>query len=239
LVADAESAGDGPASSCAPADDAYTELADVPMSEDGLLGFAAKHGYLGVERTHFHSDATDERYAESFDAWALAVQEFQNWYGVWGSLETGSIRDIRSRPEGLTEWRKWKDVRVSAKRLLVDSINQHLRAGVVRHAHFEKPCYIDGCQWHTPPAKITPHVSYELQFDPKRDAIQAKVFPYNLITAVWLQFADLLCGSRKVVRCQLCGKWMDISETARPTAKRMHDRCSHAERMRRYRENKG
>jgi hypothetical protein len=68
--------------------------------------------------------------------------------------------------------------------------------------------------------------------------IEIGLQPVNLLTAVWVQFAELLTGKRIFKACEECGEWMDISECARKGSKRLHERCSRARRMRKWRKEK-
>lgn len=46
----------------------------------------------------------------------------------------------------------------------------------------------------------------------------------NLLAAIWSQFYSHLIGEKKVVRCEVCRRWMDVTHSRRN--KRMHSRCS-------------
>jgi hypothetical protein len=94
-------------------------------------------------------------------------------------------------------------------------------------------------------AKLTPFVTYYVnhvtrlgQPTGRHDAIAGRVTPTALLSAIWLQFADWVTGSRVVRKCEKCQQWMDITESPRRGAKRMHERCSLALRMARYRRKK-
>jgi hypothetical protein len=57
--------------------------------------------------------------------------------------------------------------------------------------------------------------------------------PSSLLGALWLEFGELVAGSRKQALCESCGKWMDV--TGNRNHKRKHDRCVLREKMARYR----
>jgi hypothetical protein len=57
--------------------------------------------------------------------------------------------------------------------------------------------------------------------------------PINLRAALWMQLAEIVTKTKKIRRCEICEQLMDV--TNHTEAKRVHDRCSLRERMRRYR----
>jgi len=57
--------------------------------------------------------------------------------------------------------------------------------------------------------------------------------PINLRAALWMQFSEIVTGTRKLRSCEICGDLMDVTNNTR--SKKVHDRCSQRESMRRYR----
>jgi hypothetical protein len=62
----------------------------------------------------------------------------------------------------------------------------------------------------------------------------------NLGKVLWLQFAGAVAGQRKVKRCEApdCGRYMDVTESMRPGARRMHESCMERLKKQRYRDKK-
>lgn len=58
----------------------------------------------------------------------------------------------------------------------------------------------------------------------------------NLLSAMWLQFYNVLTGELKVRRCQVCHGWMDV--TRRNTNKKVHAKCSDRLRNAKFRSRK-
>lgn len=65
-----------------------------------------------------------------------------------------------------------------------------------------------------------------------------KVRASDLITTVWLQLAELVCGQRKLKKCEAldCGQYLDVTDFKRPGAHRMHHACEERLRKRKLRE---
>lgn len=59
--------------------------------------------------------------------------------------------------------------------------------------------------------------------------------PSNLLSALWLQFYQAICGERRIVRCPLCGSWEDITDKARPNRWKGHPSCLNVKRVAEYR----
>lgn len=69
-------------------------------------------------------------------------------------------------------------------------------------------------------------------------SIEYSIVPIDLISAVWLQFAQLISGQKKIRQCEICREWMDVSRAARPNAKKVHTECSHALSVKKWRHKK-
>jgi hypothetical protein len=57
--------------------------------------------------------------------------------------------------------------------------------------------------------------------------------PVNMRAALWMQFSEIVTGTRKIRACEICGDLMDVTNNTR--RKKVHDRCSQRECMQRYR----
>ena len=57
--------------------------------------------------------------------------------------------------------------------------------------------------------------------------------PVNMRAALWMQFSEIVTGTRKIRACEICGDLMDVTNHTR--RKKVHDRCSQRECMQRYR----
>lgn len=50
--------------------------------------------------------------------------------------------------------------------------------------------------------------------------------PSSLLTAIWIQFAQVLCGNRKFITCSICEDPLDLTGYKRPGAAQTHTKCS-------------
>jgi hypothetical protein len=224
-----------------PPDDLYLELARLNTTEESILAFAARFGTLGLRREHFHSTECSEIFGESAPAWGQAIGEFQFWFRVWEAVENRDLRalgrmlsDARVPPEVFAA----RDLRKTALRAIVNSINNHLHAWApITVVH--QGCFKQSCPFNTRPlpSKQLQYVSYELRVSEigGGNKITGHLNPSSLLVAAWLQLAEVACGQRRFRPCDICGQLMDVSKTARPGSKRVHGRCSLTQRMRRYR----
>jgi hypothetical protein len=174
---------------------------------------------------------------EGFYQWRYELRLYQTFFRIWEWATSKHYAALRSRI-------KWRD----------DGTGVHLKTGL----DF-LDCWITieddpaGLRMLPPgslvePAKafVTEQVTTKLignvttglycagkAPDPFKIAIGLQ--PINLLTGIWMQFADLLTGKRIYKACEECGEWMDVSECAHKAAKRIHARCSRARRMRKWR----
>gem|GEM_PF-7034212 len=115
---------------------------------------------------------------------------------------------------------------------LVHVINAHLWPDVFGEIN---PTCLE-CGYACRRVSVKPHVFYAFRLS--GEAVVPEVRPVGLLAAAWLGFGEVVSGQRRIRPCEVCGQWMDITDTARPTAKRMHERCAHARRVRRWRQAK-
>lgn len=127
-----------------------------------------------------------------------------------------------------------KDLSKAARTYVMNNINFNLSPRIIPPSI---GCFRESCDlnkiWMPPYSQFA---VYKLRtVDTKgKSSIKGHLVPSSLLMSAWLQFAELVCGQRKLRQCDVCRQWMDVTDQARPGAKRMHDRCSLNERMRRY-----
>jgi hypothetical protein len=199
-----------------PPDDVYIDFAELhPADEAKTLGFANRFGELGLPSTHFHSGATTSKFGETA--------------GDWG----GEIAEVAKGLNLITRGASGKELSS-----LVDTINWRLLP--TKHVESRK-CFMPDCPYGSGVRKETtrigPHLAYQVT-KVKRNgspAFEGRLFPSSLLTTIWLQVSELLLGERRLRRCEICGRLMDVSDAARPNAKRVHQQCSRNERQKRWR----
>jgi hypothetical protein len=143
----------------------------------------------------------------------------------------------------------WHEVRDSPRGRVIDSPFLTAKCNILLHINSRmnpqrvppEACARKACGGFEP-WTLTPFVTYQLNFANRSAehhlpsaALEARVHPTSLLSAIWLQFAEWVTGTRVVRPCERCHQLMDITESPRRRSKRMHQRCSLAGRMARYR----
>jgi len=220
--------------------DLYLTFANLQPTPEAVLAFANRYGSLGLVKRHFHSEHTPILFAECWIDWVQEIAEFKTCLDAWLIAEDqdGPALDrfLRDRP-----WHVIGDDRiVSVKLDLLMQICSKLQPMRV----FPEVCFEKACKGDTVPARLTPFVFYLLNFQSTTTPtlgstpIVGRLTPTALASSIWLQLAELVTRSRVIRKCERCHQWMDITDSPRKGAKRMHERCSLAIRMARYRQKK-
>ena len=231
-----------------PPSDLYLKFLEVKPDFESTLQFANRFGALGLPREHFHSDHYSVQFGESAGDWGNAVGEFQLYFELWQMAEERNriaLRKLLIQVGAPLENERFnsaltRNIVKTAKSYVVKEINRHLGPGVRHILPAYQTCFRKDCTVRIWPPKITEHVSWQLLLTDTRErvSVQMRLMPDTLLATIWLQFADLVCGSKVIRPCEACGKWMDISENARKASKRMHENCSLKRRMQKWREQK-
>lgn len=236
--------------------DVYTQFANLETTPKSTLEFANKHGSLGLRQWHYHGERNAKGYAERYTDWEGEISFFQQTFRLWKIVEGRNRRDLRqfaesSDPLGRFAWllgaiapdkspfdRK-VDLFEIAWRGLIGGVNNALHPdstinfGPITCVDCGAPLVAR----QTP--EITSHVSFGLAYRDAKDGPRAesKLTPDRLLSAIWLQFSEAIIGERKIKRCEAhdCRKWMDVTNSDRPAARRMHPQCAERVRKQRYR----
>jgi hypothetical protein len=80
--------------------------------------------------------------------------------------------------------------------------------------------------------RLQEHVSPRILI--AKDGPGGYTVPKNLLGALWLQFYQSVIGERKIIKCSVCKRDMDVTDSR--SSKRMHDACARREQMKRYHE---
>jgi hypothetical protein len=211
-----------------PEPEVYRPLEDHPeiardfaevVSPDNALRFANQYGLLGYR----------DMEPEDVSTWLIEASILRRAFAVWDLLEDRNTRGLAGvimwkgdsvflrREDGgaalIANWHqysdwlpRWKrgDVTGPAKLWLLDTFNRKMIG------------------------KASPTVLLNA-------AGQLKPYstPLNLLASIWVMFGEVITGSRKQRRCEVCPRFMDVTESHRN--KRIHPECSLRLRMRRYR----
>ena len=222
--------------------DLYLTFSRLQPTPEAALEFANHYGDLGLVPRHFHSRQTTAQSAECWSDWSEEIREFQTCLEGWCIMREqdrpGLLRFMRAH-----HWPRFvesDDLFVAANLELISRINGKLTPQRVHPEACFRKCKIESVYF----VKLTPFVSYWLNFSQSDRPTSAatpvvgRLYPTALVSSLWLQLAELVTGSRFVRRCEKCHQWMDITESPRKGAKRMHENCSLALRMARYRRKK-
>ena len=181
-------------------------------------------------------------YAECWLDWEQEITQFKTCLEAW-FLTLGQDRNALLNFMRQHRWRTHfgpKNLFVEAKCKIILDVNTRLSPV----PDFPEACYLKRCAQDQLRAGKLPSVAYQLSFS-LSDATTSNGTPIvpllvatSVVSAIWLQLAELMISRRVVRQCERCHQYMDITDSPRRGAKRMHERRSLAARMARYRQKK-
>ncbi|MGD0577474.1 MAG: hypothetical protein ABSC08_00960 [Bryobacteraceae bacterium] len=198
---------------------------------DGALAFASQFGLLGLEdvpRYRGHRKELDAN-GEDVNDWLSEAARVGELYEVWDLVssanETGLQKLITWTPQGTPvvvpkagrppqgrdgparAQLKLEQVVLMAKRFIVKRVNQEM-IGMA-----SPTLLLDN--WGN---------------------VRVHNTPTSLLAALWLEFLEFASGARRQIVCDICGRWMDVTQHRKD--KRVHSSCLEREKKARYRERK-
>jgi len=237
-------------------------------SRDAILGFANEYGVLGISkilalpRTNAKPVATVEGFpmgwGETLSDWEMQIDEMRRAIFIWEMVENRDelalkkfIRWQDAVPPrghslgGVAGWVYdshpdlppiWVDpVRgaPSPQRTtqLIQPVLDLFRPGdVLVPASFMVQRWINN--------HLQEHVAPRLVYQLDRGKRVMQIVPSNLLSAMWLQFAQAIDGSRKYRKCKECGTWFELShkQSEHRTVRRLF--CSDQCKSKDYRDRK-
>jgi hypothetical protein len=223
--------------------DLYVKFSQV-SDADSAVAFANGFGNLTSSAKHFHRDDGAPETGEPLDDWLLwsaTVREVIDlWYESMGDRRKASRR-IQSllKREKMGAFLQFPppidDPIEYARTIALLTINYGL-APVEYHP--QPPCGFPKCS-SALGVDGADDTRAELQWRPGRtSAPQLAIVSTNLLKNLFVQLASFIEGERKLIRCEApdCGQYVDVTDSAHPNARRMHDRCEERLRKRRSRE---
>ena len=230
--------------------DLHLTFADLRPEQDAIMGFAQRHGCLRIAgEEHFHPNGgNDWSEGEQLGEWQLEITRFRAVRDLWYASKCGTSfarRQLATVPQRRPNepWilvvppeRGLKAID-RAREIAIATVNAGLTPGFEAGFNNARDCRFPGCggggtrQWHD---YTRPFVRESVH-----GALDLVIVPRNLIKALWLQAAAMVTGQRIVKKCEApdCGRYMDVTSSARPSARRMHPWCSERLRKREYRKN--
>jgi len=200
----------------------YLDFYKLNVDRTAIQAFANTHGWLVLVH-----GSPDENGGEPFTLWAQQVQEFKSYFDGWRAVQDLSPEQSKRAllafmqrviPKYPLERRRntpIEELKKRAQELIIRRVNEYLRASAP-----------DGT------------ALVRLLITQRGQTFVPVLIPSNVLGAVWLQFSQVITGTRILQHCELCKDLMDITDSAHPGSKRMHSRCSNRIRKQRYRSKK-
>jgi len=231
------------------AEDLYIDFANLRPTPEAIATFANRNGMLRHIGRHFHrADSLAPATGECWHDWAHELTIFQHAIELWYRVRERDTRWVRRfcdplyRQDSEAEWplavpptpSQNPNPLALARAIVVQTINQKLSPEI----RYQGTCAKAGCSF-----RRAGHLGSSTRGTlraAKNGTVDLVILSNDLITTVWLQFATGVSGRRRVKKCEApdCGAYMDVTDSPRPGAKRMHKRCEERLKKRRYRENK-
>jgi hypothetical protein len=224
----------GPKKEVSIPDDLYLEFSRLKSDNiEAIQEFATCYGTLRISGEHFHREPEmSPREGEPVNHWSRQAARFKAALDLWSEATYGTRRTI-SRLLMALEGADLSFPVVS----IDDPIEQALaivkatiNTGLAPAQWIPPSCARPGC--HFEPMPWVDATRAWLQTS-KTGAPDLVIVSTNLIKTLWTQFACLVAGKRKLKRCEATdcrlGGYMDVTDSKRPGAHRMHSTC--AERL--------
>jgi hypothetical protein len=221
-------------------DEVYLEVDKLQIEKEAVMRFANAHGQLSLKGSHFHrADNGASARGTSWNDWKFELQRFKATFTLWNQIEHREIGNIRrfveKQKKALTH--PGDPVRLQLPiRWPMDPL-EFARAMVLRTINFGiapeltagETCKLSECGF----VSHNDNYSYPSAVVLERNgSLDLVVTGSDLKKTAWLQLAELVCGQRKIKKCEApdCQLYMDVTGSKRPGARRMHRTCE--ERLR-------
>lgn len=81
--------------------------------------------------------------------------------------------------------------------------------------------------------KLKEHVTTPRLLVDENNQLKSYLMPENLLAAMWLQFFQAVVGEKRFKRCEICGRWEDVTDKTKRWSK--HSDCANRARVARSR----
>jgi len=212
-----------------------------------IVAILTQKRFVHLPRASSEQDVRDPVifFGEWYIEWIHAIHEMKTTLQLWELLKQDSTREL-----GM--YIVWKNDAVFYKYPPSEGLDTYLtligdrNRNVTRIAHKETPSGVFR-KWrpygYYEPARfllkkilrrqldhyVTPHLLLD-----ETQTFKPSIVPHNLLGAMWLQFYRAITNETRLTRCDICKKWMDVTENNKN--KRQHTECGNRERQRRRRE---
>jgi hypothetical protein len=198
----------------------FRTLADVPFDDrDAILAFANQYGRLGVgEMVN----------AESHADWAKEIFDLRQAVTIWDLFRDkdhkGLARFLRwhrakfapdGRQTNLGGWYydshpELPEPEIPFPARLFDGVYEHeLERLAIEPGDVLMPAQLLVLKWVN--KKLGARAAPRLFYHTEQGQPVMRIVPFDLITAVWLQFVHAVAGKKDYKTCKECGQWFEVS----------------------------
>ena len=222
--------------------DLFVKFSSLEGAEKDILNFANSYGWLGEAKLIFNCHGRGIE-GESIHCWRDEIEEMQLLLKVNEWVKNYKIEELKKvigwSKNGKRVWFRYK-----YKSQLSGGTTQDrgmLLADQQRSLH---PEYLT--RWAPndllEPAKVFLVARLNMRLQKTRwnllfndqNTIVPYIRPRNLLNALWLQFAQYVTGERRLIPCEICNEWMDVTDFR--LSKKVHPGCSKRTRQKKYRD---
>ncbi len=214
----------------------FRTFAATPPTKTGILGFANKYGKLRhsadaflARRMTTDSSKLTGVVGETLTSWQDAIRTMHYVVTLWDIIG-------RNDMAALSQLVRWQDVRhlvfkIDNRWVAAPDFPSDLRSALVP-GEIVVPALL--FVQHEINRNIYGAVSPAMLFDFEANSAQLKLYmrPDNLLSALWLQFAQAVTGNKEYRQCRQCGAWYEILPG---TTRSDRAYCSNACRSKAYR----
>lgn len=239
----------------------FRQFAALDPAESTILKFANQYGWLhdyqpvsgGKSPYEIYEPGRDRHgrlvRGEPIDPWIDAISEMRWAIHLWDMIRTTDHQQLSKhiRWVGMDKVVLYSDPQTAGSRSGSEQFPSivHAEDAAVLCASPFATRYRRGFDAWWPAnvrlyqiiaTRLQNNVSGTMTWQEESERLRLVFAPTNLLTALWLQFAQSVHGDTEYHSCQQCGKWFEVDSTAVRTS-RVY--CSSACRSKAYRHRKG
>ncbi len=231
--------------------DLFSDFEALEPTPEDIQDFANKYGWLGIWDSLYKGKGSTVFGGEGLECWQNEIATIQICAKISEWIDSRNESELSKRiewaPSGHGVRFRWtaigrepitpislgnaEEVQELAKRITQRAVTRdewiadknHLRGLFASWTHGDVFAPANAWLVQEVNKKIQRGAWVGLILD-ERGERQPVIHAKNLLAAIWYQFYCYLVGEKKVVRCQVCKRWMDVTHSRRN--KRMHSRCS-------------
>lgn len=177
---------------------------------DQIRGFADQYGVLfDAELEHGRCSRGATR-GTSLNAWAQEIADMKCLTEIWDSIRAGSIKNLKN----LISWKRGVEyelltpIRVSSDTLAVAGAAHPFREGeILKPARYVLQREINkrlSDEYSLTKQTAEGFFYFPILLRRSDDTLCVKIRPGNLLSAMWLQFAQVVGGSYELRQCPIC-----------------------------------